>query len=77
MVKLMKAGIEMTIRDFCEVCIEDEGYEARVFDVRTGDVVFSGSMDDVMESRFGDCALHGVCLLRDNIIEFDIVTEEE
>ena len=67
----------MTVYEFCEVCTEDERYEARVFDIRTGDVVFSGSIEDVMESRFGDCTLHGVCLLRDNIIEFDISTEEE
>ena len=73
----MKTGIEMTIREFCEVCTEDEGYGARVFDIRTGEIVFSGSLEDVMNCQYANRELWGVSLVRNNIIEFDISTEEE
>ena len=73
----MKTGIEITIREFCEVCTEDEGYEARVFDIRTGEIVFSGSLEDVMNCQYANRELWGVSLVRNNIIEFDIFTEEE
>lgn len=73
----MKTGINLTIREFCQVCIEDEGYDARVFDVRTGDVVFSGSIEDVMNCQYANRELYAVGLLRNNRIVFDIFTEEE
>ena len=73
----MKTGIDLTIHEFCEVCTEDEGYGARVFDIRIGEIVFSGSLEDVMNCRYANRELWGVSLVRNNIIEFDIFTEEE
>lgn len=64
--------IKMTIRKFCEFCSEDEDYEARVFDVGTGDVVFYGSLEDVMNCQYANHELWDVSLLRDNIIVFNI-----
>ena len=73
----MRTGIEITIREFCEVCIEDEDYEARVFDVRTGDVVFSGSIEDVMNCQYANHELYGVELLRNSKIVFNTFIKEE
>lgn len=73
----MKTGIDLTIREFCEVCTEDECYEGRVFDIRTGEIVFSGSLEDVMNCQYANRELWGISLFRNNIIEFGIFTEEE